>query len=199
MFRRSISLLMKKHTENWKPTVGPSTFPVVKNARQVLIQLYRKTLEDIKEVPITSAYRQNIESICKYRLSVCEFTHSHKEIELAIESGHVEELIEQAKGELELIPFMLKYKPWEVPLDWQPPKLIVDGFEFDWKQLRQDRVEESFTLRSQLSENERKNLLTQWCRDSNPDNEIYSKEMAAYKRNGCFIDMKSFKGVRFGA
>ena len=105
MFRRSMPL-MKKHVENWKAITQSLNVPVVKNARQVLIQLYRKTLEEIKVIPVTSAYRQNVEGITKYRLNVCESTHSHKEIELAIEAGIVEEIIEQAKMELELIPLM---------------------------------------------------------------------------------------------
>ena len=68
----------------------------IKNARQVLIQLYRKTLEDVKELPLTAAYRQNVEGITRYPLSLCESTHSHREIEMACEQGRIEEILEQA-------------------------------------------------------------------------------------------------------
>lgn len=106
MFRRSAQL-MSKHVENWKAITQQNHQPVVRNARQVLIQLYRKTLEDVKAAPSTSAYRQNVEAITKWRLSVCEATHSHKEIEMAIEAGIIEEIIDQAKMELELLPFVI--------------------------------------------------------------------------------------------
>ncbi len=105
MFRRSTRLLKSYHIENWKAWTGADT-PVIKNARQVLVQLYRKTLEQIKEVPLTAAYRQNVEAITKYRLGVCESTHSHKQIEMAIEANEMEELVDQAKLEIELMDMM---------------------------------------------------------------------------------------------
>ena len=108
MFRRS-SCLFRKHVDNWKAITQQNHVPVVRNARQVLIQLYRKTLEEIKMAPSTSAYRQNVEAITKWRLSVCEATHSHKEIEMAIEAGIIEEIIDQAKMELELAPYVISY------------------------------------------------------------------------------------------
>ena len=107
MFRRSARLLSSKHVENWKAITQSNNLPVVRNARQILIQLYRKTLEEIKLAPVTSAYRQNVEAITKWRLSVCEATHSHKEIEMAIEAGIIEEVLDQAKMELELVPFVI--------------------------------------------------------------------------------------------
>lgn len=106
MFRRS-SCLLKKHVDNWKAITQQNNQPVVRNARQILIQLYRKTLEEVKQAPATSAYRQNVEAITKWRLSVCEATHSHKQIEMAIEAGIIEEILDQAKMELELLPFVI--------------------------------------------------------------------------------------------
>ena len=106
MFRRS-SCLFRQHVDNWQALTQQHHVPVVRHARQVLIQLYRKTLEEVKQAPSTSAYRQNVEAITKWRLSVCEASHSHKEIEMAIEAGIVEEIIDQAKMELELIPYVI--------------------------------------------------------------------------------------------
>ncbi len=90
-------------------------------------------------------------------------------------------------------------RPWEVPLDWEPPKLLVDGFEFDWRKLREDRIAESWEMRSKQTEEERKGLMRQWMRNSNPDLEIYPPEMVAYQSKGVFIDLKSFKLIRFGS
>ena len=75
----------------------------------------------------------------------------------------------------------------------------IDGFYFDWMKLRQERIENSFKMRSDMSEEDRKNLLSQWFKDSNPDLEIYPKELTDHKAKGCFVDLSSFKGVRFGA
>ncbi|ETO25328.1 hypothetical protein RFI_11809 [Reticulomyxa filosa] len=196
MFRRSTHLL-KKPSDNWKAmTRGQKT---VKNGRKVLIQYYRKCLEDIKEIPITAAYRQNVEAISKYRLNVCEATHSHREIEMACEGGIIENLIDAVKMELELIPMMIRLEPWKVHETWQKPKLIVDGFEFDWRKLREDRLKESWEMRTKLGEKERKQAMQQWLEDSNPDLEIYPAEMVRFKPKGVYQDLKAYKKPRFGA
>ena len=106
MFKRS-NILFKRHVENWRAITQQTNVPVIRNARQILVQLYRKTLEDVKEIPLTAAYRQNVEAITKWRLSVCEATHSNKQIEMALEAGIMEDIITQAKMELELIPGMI--------------------------------------------------------------------------------------------
>ena len=77
--------------------------------------------------------------------------------------------------------------PWEVEENWEPPKMNIDGFYFDWMKLRQERVEESFKMMNQL------------YKDSNPDLEIYPKELTDHKSKGIFVDLQSFKGIRFGA
>ena len=95
--------------------------------------------------------------------------------------------------------FVEARKPWEVPEDWEGIKLNVDGFEFDWMDLRQKRIEKSFEMRKNMSEDERKRLYEQWMKDSDPSLEIYPYEMAKYKSKGMFMDLKVYKGVRFGA
>lgn len=69
MFRRSICAFKKKGSENQKAMTMVAGTVAIKNARQVLIQLYRKTLVDVKELPLTAAYRQNFEGITRQRLS----------------------------------------------------------------------------------------------------------------------------------
>lgn len=87
---------------------------VVPNARAELIELYKKTLQDVQVIPKEAVYRQNVEKFTDYRLKVCEEVEEWEEIEKAIGCGQVEELIWQAKDELELIPKMAEWKPWEV-------------------------------------------------------------------------------------
>lgn len=80
---------------------------------QTLTDLYNQTLEAIKEIPESAAYRTNVEKIVKYRLEVVNSTQDIEAIEAALNLGRIPEIIEQAQDELELIPHMLRWKPWE--------------------------------------------------------------------------------------
>lgn len=64
--------------------------------------------------------------------------------------------------------------------------------------LRQDRVDKSFKIRSEMTEQQRSDFMKTMLTKSNPDYEIYPKEMADYIARIGFCDLKTFKGVRFG-
>ncbi|RWR81483.1 ETC complex I subunit [Cinnamomum micranthum f. kanehirae] len=51
-----------------KETTGIVGLDVVPNAREVLISLYTKTLNEIKAVPEDEGYRKAVESFTKHRL-----------------------------------------------------------------------------------------------------------------------------------
>ena len=87
--------------------------------------------------------------------------------------------------------FYIDRRPWEFPNDWVPPKLTVDGFEFDWMKLRNDMVEKSFKLRSEMSETDRQEFMNKMLKNSHPDYEIYPKEMADYIARIGFCDLKT--------
>ena len=53
-----------------------------------------------------AGYRINTEKIIKHRMSIVEQSTDYEQVEEAIGCGQTEELIEQAKDELELIPVM---------------------------------------------------------------------------------------------
>lgn len=89
-----------------KETTGIVGLEVVPNAREVLINLYRKTLEEIKEVPEDEGYRKAVESFTRHRLNVCVEEHESEMIEKRLGCGQVEELIEEAQDELKLIGHM---------------------------------------------------------------------------------------------
>jgi hypothetical protein len=57
-------------------------------------------------IPADAVYRQNVEKYTKYRLTVCEAETDLETIERKVMQGQVEELIDQAKDELSLIPKM---------------------------------------------------------------------------------------------
>ncbi|CAI5940664.1 unnamed protein product [Closterium sp. NIES-64] len=98
-----------------KESTGIVGLDVVPNARQVLIGLYNQTLSAVQVIPQEAVYRQNVEALTRQRLAVCEEEQEAEQIEARVQCGQVEELIEQAKDELELIPKMAEWKPWEVP------------------------------------------------------------------------------------
>eukprot|EP00252_Welwitschia_mirabilis_P022868 TRINITY_DN630_c0_g1_i1.p1 TRINITY_DN630_c0_g1~~TRINITY_DN630_c0_g1_i1.p1 ORF type:complete len:163 (-),score=29.84 TRINITY_DN630_c0_g1_i1:201-689(-) len=108
-----------------KETTGLVGLEVVPNAREVLISLYNKTLKEIQMIPEHAPYRRHVETFTKHRLKVCEEEEDWENIEKRIGCGQVEELIEDAKCELRLIPKMAEWKPWEVPDDYEC-EIVVD-------------------------------------------------------------------------
>ncbi|KAI3929934.1 hypothetical protein MKW98_004088 [Papaver atlanticum] len=102
-----------------KETTGIVGLDVVPNAREVLISLYKKTLNEIKAVPEDEGYRKAVESFTTNRLRVCEEEEDWEQIEKKLACGQVEELIEEAQDELTLISKMIEWDPWGVPDDYE--------------------------------------------------------------------------------
>ena len=90
-----------------KETTGIVGLDVVPNARQVLINLYNKTLKEIQAVPEDEGYRKAVESFTRHRLKVCQEEQDWEAIEKRLGCGQVEELIEEAEDELKLIDKMI--------------------------------------------------------------------------------------------
>lgn len=88
-------------------------------------ELYQKTLEAVKEFPDTAAYRSNVEKITNYRLSVVNDNEDIDKIESILNVGQIQEVIEQAEDELELIPHMAEWKPWQLHDDEKPVNIEV--------------------------------------------------------------------------
>ncbi|KAF4351923.1 hypothetical protein F8388_002285 [Cannabis sativa] len=80
---------------------------VVPNARQVLIELYNKTLKEVEAIPTDEGYRKAMEHFTRQRLKVCEEEEDWEVIEKRLACGQVEELIEEARDELTLIGKMI--------------------------------------------------------------------------------------------
>ncbi|KAM0039054.1 putative NADH:ubiquinone reductase (H(+)-translocating) [Helianthus debilis subsp. tardiflorus] len=115
-FARPSSLMMMAKV---KETTGIVGLEVVPNAREVLIDLYNKTLTEIQRVPEDEGYRKAVESFTRHRLSVCEQEEDWESIEKKLGCGQVEELIEEARDELKLIDKMIEWDPWGVPDDYE--------------------------------------------------------------------------------
>jgi NADH dehydrogenase (ubiquinone) 1 alpha subcomplex subunit 5 len=90
-----------------KQTTGIVGLDVVPNAREVLIGLYSKTLNEIQKVPKDEGYRKAVESFTSHRLKVCQEEEDWEKIENRLGCGQVEELIEEAQDELKLIGYMI--------------------------------------------------------------------------------------------
>lgn len=81
---------------------------------QTLTELYNRTLTAVKGVPADAAYRVNIEKTAKHRLAILQESNDIADVEAKFGIGQIEEVIEIAQDELELIPHMAAWKPWEV-------------------------------------------------------------------------------------
>lgn len=81
---------------------------------QTLTELYNRTLTAVKDVPADAAYRVNIEKTTKHRLAILEKSNDIADVEAKFGIGQIEEVIEIAQDELDLIPHMAAWKPWEV-------------------------------------------------------------------------------------
>lgn len=105
-------------------------YPTVKNAREVLVSLYSRALQELTELPEGCGYRTSTAGWVQWRLDVVKTEEDIEAIENEIESGTVEELIEQAENELRCID-VLKDNPEMLafPGDPKPPMYYRVGGE----------------------------------------------------------------------
>eukprot|EP00128_Syssomonas_multiformis_P011049 Colp12_sorted_trinity150504_noHs@24186 len=96
-----------------KITTGLVGYPVIPEARQVLSSLYSETLSKLQQLPEDANYRRHTESITKYRKAIVESNKEDDEVERVIASGQLEELVKQAKDELQVLELMKEHKAWE--------------------------------------------------------------------------------------
>lgn len=82
---------------------------------------YRATLKYLGEMPESATYRQATETLTKKRLQLVTSEPDVSQLEQKIGCGQIEEVIWQAKEELDLAKNMLRWRAWE-PLVEQPPK-----------------------------------------------------------------------------
>ncbi|XP_043582606.1 NADH dehydrogenase [ubiquinone] 1 alpha subcomplex subunit 5 [Bombus pyrosoma] len=91
------------------------------NPRVELRTLYERILRLVNEMPQDYIYRKSIESLVKERTDIILQNESVPAIEEKINQGQIEELIFQAKNELNLVQDMFEYKPWESLVEKAPP------------------------------------------------------------------------------
>lgn len=124
--RPSARLLQATHSTTPLPTpartritTGLTGLPINPRPLPHLLSLYSSTLSILSQIPASAVYRQAAESITKERESIINTlrgTESEADIEaieIAINQGVIEEVIDIAEGELKLAGKMLEWKAWE--------------------------------------------------------------------------------------
>jgi NADH dehydrogenase (ubiquinone) 1 alpha subcomplex subunit 5 len=81
---------------------------------KTLTELYGQTLAAMASIPATAAYRCNVEKITQHRMTIVAETEDVDSIEAKLGIGQIEEVIEIARDELDLIPHMIEWQPWKV-------------------------------------------------------------------------------------
>merc|ERR1719201_2419242 len=115
LFSRSLPILQKE-------TTGRVGLPVIPNAREILQLQYAKILEDVRAIPETAAVRQDLEQTTRHKLQMVMDNDSIEKLEQKLDGIIVEELIDEAEDQLDLIQNVLEHKPWEsekskIPVD----------------------------------------------------------------------------------
>lgn len=98
---------------------GLAGLPACKEPHKELAKYYGRILRSLEHLPKESKYRIATEELVKERKAIVESTPNPEDIEKKIGAGLCEELIEQAKNEIQLIGSMKEYKPWE-PMEEKP-------------------------------------------------------------------------------
>lgn len=88
------------------------------DARGSLIDSLKDLIKSVEVLPANSDYRRAIEATAQYRLKVLAENESDQAAEEVLDS-HLEELILECREEMNLLPLMTDWKPWDVPEDYK--------------------------------------------------------------------------------
>jgi NADH dehydrogenase (ubiquinone) 1 alpha subcomplex subunit 5 len=84
-------------------------------------------LDAVSTIPSSAIYRVNVEKTTRYRLKIIQENDSVESIEAKLGVGQIEEILEQARDELELIPHMADWEPWKLEQGQSPVKIeLID-------------------------------------------------------------------------
>lgn len=97
-----------------KPTTGIVGIPVQARWREMLLKLCDDVFTQLKQIPENTFYRIVTENNFKFFQRVIRENTDYEVVEDILNRGQVEELIIQFEDELQLIPMMAQWKPWEV-------------------------------------------------------------------------------------
>ena len=103
----------EQRVTNPKLTTWITGVPVVPNAREVLLSLYEETLRRVETYDVKDPYNAHVVQLVRYRQAIVQRETNVAAIEAAISSGQIEELIEDAEDEFDLLVAMNEtIQPW---------------------------------------------------------------------------------------
>mmetsp|Transcript_26422 Transcript_26422/g.26672 ORF Transcript_26422/g.26672 Transcript_26422/m.26672 type:complete len:164 (+) Transcript_26422:65-556(+) len=97
----------------YKTSTGLVGLAVDKNGRANLLDISSDILASVQKIPATSEYRVNVEKWFTYISKVAKSTDDIKLIETEIGLGQIEELIDMAKTERQVVDYYYDNKGWE--------------------------------------------------------------------------------------
>jgi len=116
MFRLTRPLLNQLR----KSTTGITGLNVHHDPIPELTNIYQSTLTMLSSIPETSVYRQGVEALTQRKLKVVQSANgSIPEVEKQLDEGHIEESLDIATDEMNLVSKMIEWKAWE-PLVEKP-------------------------------------------------------------------------------
>ncbi|KAI9445273.1 ETC complex I subunit conserved region-domain-containing protein [Lactarius indigo] len=103
-----------------KLSTGVYGLAVHPNPLPELTRTYESTLTALSSIPEHAAYRQGTESLTLRKLKIVQDAKGDvAEVEKQLDEGQIEQAIEIAKDELNLVAKMAEWKAWE-PLEEKP-------------------------------------------------------------------------------
>ncbi|KAG8930260.1 hypothetical protein FRC03_008774 [Tulasnella sp. 419] len=112
-----------------KATTGITGLEVHPNPLPALQSTFKETLSLLEAIPSSSVYRQGVEAITNHKLKVVENSQGDvKAVENQLGEGQIEEVLQVAKIELNLVGKMIEWKAWE-PLQDKPPAAQWEYFK----------------------------------------------------------------------
>lgn len=97
-----------------KLTTGLVGLEVQPHGREILIKLYEKIMDTVKELPEDNPLKKFYGTIINQRLPILRTVTNVFELEKQLDGGQIEEMIVDAQNQIDhVLPLMLKEKPWE--------------------------------------------------------------------------------------
>ena len=94
-----------------KTTTGITGLDVHANPLPLLAKTYENTLAALASFPATSVYRQGVEALTQHKLNIVKNANGDIEaVEKQLDEGHVEESLDIAQDELDLVNKMAEWK-----------------------------------------------------------------------------------------
>lgn len=94
-------------------TTGLVGLEVQPHGREILIKLYEKIMDSVKDLPEDNPLKKFYGTIINQRLPILRSVTNVFELEKQLDAGQIEEMIVDAQNQVDhVLPLMLKEQPW---------------------------------------------------------------------------------------